>query len=621
MTPITNSLATSKRLTVLFAFLAFLFFTTLPSCQKDDAFTQDLMISKTESSSVIMNPSELSVYLSDLVSKIETLVIDGFLSEGNANSLISKIENAIKSIEKGNFNSFTGQISALINEVEDYIETGTIPTEEGQKIISNAENGIILSEGGLIDPNDNYVYPVVLIGDQLWMAENLRATKYNDGTDIPLVTDNTEWVSLKTGEYCWYKNDYDNYGTIYGSLYNWYAVSTDKLCPIGWHVPRNAEWLKLENYLISNGYNYDGTTTDDKIAKALASFEGWTLSTITGAVGNPDYPEKRNASGFSGLPGGTRFGRDGSFLDNVGVLGIWWSTTQYYTLAGAYSAYIANSNTNFNMTSDGKTHGFYVRCLKDTPEGDYDGDSYSVAQGDCDDNNVTINPGASEICGDGIDQNCDGSDMICPDPIYGAPITDIEGNTYETVIIGSQAWMVDNLKTTRYNDGTEIPLVTDNGAWNILTAPAYCWYNNDEASYNSLYGILYNWYVVDIASNGNKNVCPIGWHIPSQEEWTTLTTYLGGEIMAGGKLKEAGTEHWHSPNLWATNETGFTALPGGLRYINGEFYSLGFSGVWWSNTEGSLSSAFQLSIQSGSPSTSLRTQSKSYGTSVRCLKD
>ena len=120
--------------------------------------------------------------------------------------------------------------------------------------------------------------------------------------------------------------------------------------------------------------------------------------------------------------------------------------------------------------------------------------------------------------------------------------------------------MAENLKTTKYRDGTSIPLVTENTAWLNLTTPGYCWYNNDAAHYKSTYGALYNWYVLNAGSNGWKNVCPTGWHVPTDAEWTTLTTYLGGESIAGGKLKETGTSHWLSPNTVATNETGLHTL-------------------------------------------------------------
>ena len=126
----------------------------------------------------------------------------------------------------------------------------------------------------------------------------------------------------------------------------------------------------------------------------------------------------------------------------------------------------------------------------------------------------------------------------------GVVVQDIDGNNYLTVTIGTQIWMAENLRTTKYNDGTAIPLVTDNTTWANLTTPAYCWYNNDAKTNGSTYGALYNWYSVN-----TKKLCPTGWHVPNDTEWTTLTTYLGGTAVAGGKLKETGTAHWYSPNF------------------------------------------------------------------------
>jgi uncharacterized protein (TIGR02145 family) len=166
-------------------------------------------------------------------------------------------------------------------------------------------------------------------------------------------------------------------------------------------------------------------------------------------------------------------------------------------------------------------------------------------------------------------------------------VSDVDGNSYNVVIIGSQLWMTENLKTTKYSDGTAIPLVTDNTAWNNLTTPGYCWYNNDSASYAQTYGALYNWYTVD-----NCNLCPTGWHVPSDAEWTALTDYLGGESVAGGKLKESGTANWNEPNTGATNETGFTALPGGYRSHLGIFDDIGEGGGWWSASKDGPSKAY-----------------------------
>ena len=162
----------------------------------------------------------------------------------------------------------------------------------------------------------------------------------------------------------------------------------------------------------------------------------------------------------------------------------------------------------------------------------------------------------------------------------GGTVTDIDGNLYYAVIIGSQCWMAENLKTTKYRNGDAIPNVTDNTTWSALITGALCNYNND-ANNMTTYGRLYNWYAV----SDSRNIAPVGWHVPTDVELTTLTDYLGGLSIAGNKLKEPGTTHWASPNTGAVNETGFTALPGGYRVSSGSFSNLGNNGYWWSSTE------------------------------------
>jgi uncharacterized protein (TIGR02145 family) len=206
------------------------------------------------------------------------------------------------------------------------------------------------------------------------------------------------------------------------------------------------------------------------------------------------------------------------------------------------------------------------------------------------------------------------------------PITDIDGNVYNIVAIGNQVWMAENLKTTKYNDGTTIPNVTANAAWTTTYTGAYCDYSNTPSNSN-IYGRLYNWYAVDnnaatrISSNGGKNVCPTGWHVPTDNEWTTLTTYLGGESVAAGKLKETGTTHWASPNAGTTNETGFTALPGGYRYGDGYWVYITGLGYWWSSTEDSDMFAWFRTMDYTGINVIRWHNNEHSGLSVRCLKD
>jgi uncharacterized protein (TIGR02145 family)/uncharacterized repeat protein (TIGR02543 family) len=195
-------------------------------------------------------------------------------------------------------------------------------------------------------------------------------------------------------------------------------------------------------------------------------------------------------------------------------------------------------------------------------------------------------------------------------------VMDIDGNVYTTVKIGTQTWMVENLKTTRFNDSSEIQLVTDSAAWTSLNTAAYCWYNNDLIYKSNNYGALYNWYSVNTGK-----LAPKGWHVPSDTEWNILTTYLGGDNVAGGKMKEEGTIHWASPNTGASNVSGFTALPGGNRNHQG-FISVGSFGSWWLSTENTDVDASRRYILNNSEDVSnFTTNSKFCGNSVRCIKN
>jgi uncharacterized protein (TIGR02145 family) len=196
-------------------------------------------------------------------------------------------------------------------------------------------------------------------------------------------------------------------------------------------------------------------------------------------------------------------------------------------------------------------------------------------------------------------------------------LIDKDGNLYSTVTICKQVWMVENLKTTKFNDGTEIPQVKSNSTWIDLTTPGYFWYYHDQSIYGNTYGALYNWYAVE-----TDKLCPCGWHIPTDDEWTILINYLGGESVAGGKLKETGTTHWLSPNTGATNENGFTSLPGGFRdyYVAG-FNRIGDVGIWWSSTDSTASLALYRSMFYNFSDVERYVNSKKSGISVRCIKD
>ena len=211
--------------------------------------------------------------------------------------------------------------------------------------------------------------------------------------------------------------------------------------------------------------------------------------------------------------------------------------------------------------------------------------------------------------------SCSKKGSSVPDPVPGSPVTDIDGNLYKTVIIGNQVWMAENLKVTRYSNGDLIPEVSDS-SWVSLLTGAFCWYDNDSVTNKKTYGALYNWY----ALNDSRGIAPAGWHIPSDGDWTELTDFLGGDTISAPKLKETGKVHWTNPNAASTNETGFTALPGGSLYNNGPFTYLGNYGYWWTSTEKSDSTAWFRGMYYSTRV--FRNNSwKSNGYSVRCVKN
>lgn len=193
-------------------------------------------------------------------------------------------------------------------------------------------------------------------------------------------------------------------------------------------------------------------------------------------------------------------------------------------------------------------------------------------------------------------------------------ITDADGNEYQTITIGTQVWMAENLKTTSYNDGSSIPNVTDIPTWWNLTTPAYCWYENN-SSFKTPFGGLYNWFAVQTGK-----LCPTGWHVPTKENWETLSNFLGGSLVAGGKLKEAGLTNWDSPNTGATNETGFSAVPGGMHDWD-KFMSMGNLCLYWTSSERDPTTSYTFNLMSTTAWLQGAHQTNQIGYSVRCIKD
>ena len=222
---------------------------------------------------------------------------------------------------------------------------------------------------------------------------------------------------------------------------------------------------------------------------------------------------------------------------------------------------------------------------------------------------------------------CGATNVLNPAKTYGS-MTDQDGNQYKTIVIGTQEWMAENLKASRYRNGDLIPVVTDATVWAGLTTDAACWYNNDSATYNCPYGKLYNWYTVADA----RNLCPTGWHVPSDAEWNRLVKYLDATAdtacinclqssLAGGMMKSAGTQYWLSPNTNATNSSGFSGLPGGTRFNDGSYYNIGGNGHWWSSTQNSTTGAWNRNLPYSNGGVLRNDYNKRLGFSVRCVRD
>jgi uncharacterized protein (TIGR02145 family) len=202
----------------------------------------------------------------------------------------------------------------------------------------------------------------------------------------------------------------------------------------------------------------------------------------------------------------------------------------------------------------------------------------------------------------------------CRNTYQNNTVIDVDGNIYRTVVIGKQVWMAENLRVTRFRNGDQLRMVTDGGTWSHFPTAAYCHYNNDTNKSN-LYGLLYNWHVV----NDSRNIAPEGWHLPTEQELATLITFAGGDTVAAGKLKDTG--HWLSPNAGAGNEYNFSALPGGYRFSDGAFHTLGSNGYWWSLTGSYSMYAWTPRIYLGFADVKRDQRFENYGLAVRCVKD
>jgi uncharacterized protein (TIGR02145 family) len=302
-----------------------------------------------------------------------------------------------------------------------------------------------------------------------------------------------------------------------------------------------------------------------------------------------------NISQTTATSGGTITIDSGAVVESVGVC---WSTSETPT--------IADNKTKEGLTSKGAkgTEAYESNMTGLTANTTYNVRAYATtSKGTGYGSTVSFKTLAEGESG--------GSSVFNPNITYGS-MTDGEGNTYKTVTIGTQTWMAENLKATKYNDGTAIPNVTDNTAWENLTTGAFCTYNNTtNADTIKTYGKLYNWYAVNTGK-----LCTTGWHVPSNAEWVIL----GNNDIFEGALKETGTSHWNSPNT-GTNSGGFTALPAGGREHDGTFRNIGNYGTWWVSNENGATEALLRGLGFGYSNGDTYSSLKESGFSVRCIKD
>jgi uncharacterized protein (TIGR02145 family) len=559
-----------------------------------------------------------------------------------------------KSLNGTGSGSFTSPMTGLTANTSYYVRayaTNNIGTAYGNEVFLKTYTGTVTD----IDGN---VYNTVTMGSQVWLVENLKTTRYRNGDIIGTTTPATLDISGEsTPKYQWAYDGNESNVDTYGRLYTGYALIDNRyVCPIGCHVPSYDDW----EILFRNGDEYGGSGRS--LVKSLAATSDWNTIEIPGTIG---YDlTSNNSTGFTALPAGRR---DNNTFRSIGHSAWWWSLGHILYPEDDNRVRIDYNNDNPETDNGSNFEGLSVRCLLGevqllpvltttavrsitstsvisggnvTSDGGatvlYRGICWSTSPNPTIRNSKTIDGTGTGIFTSsitGLTANTTyyvrayainsggaayGNDLIFK--TYAQTVTDIDGNIYNTVTIGTQLWMAENLKATEFNDGTPIPYITSWSIWIDLMTPAYCWYNNDAGSYKVIYGALYNWYVVDATSNGGKNVCPADWHVPTDVEWTTLTDYLGGENVAGGKLKEAGTTHWLSPNTGANNETGFGAIPSSRRTVNGSFPpTIGEEGYWWScsKEDGTCLGRY---MRYDDSKVHRGTINRSFGVSVRCLR-
>ena len=520
---------------------------------------------------------------------------------------------------------------------------------------------------------DGNTYQTVTIGNQIWMKENLKVSRYRNGD---LVSSQINSAN-QTGAYTIFANLQIN-EVKYGKLYNWYAVVDSRgLCPAGWHVPTDNDWNILGKYLDQAS----DTICIDCISSQIA---GGKMKDVSN-WGSPNSGAS-NSSGFSALPGGLKY--NNGVYDWEGCFGYWWTSTEISSCCALNRRLSCVSSAldryAYGINGD-KGHAFSVRCLKDnsaplqgsinsldcgsaqiagtltsgvpasgvSAQVGYSGGNGGSHSGQTVNSTgvsgltATLSAGSFASGSGSLNYSISGTPSSSGTASFALSIggrsctlsltvntaapntlTDIDGNVYNTVTIGSQVWMKENLKVSKYRNGDNIPTNLNGSQWVSTTNGAYAIYNDDPIN-NSLYGKLYNGYAV-IDSRG---LCPVGWHVPTDREWNILiktidsssdTTCGAGcynSYVAGAALMGV-SALWSSPNSIATNSSGFSGLPGGLRwYDSGSYVGIGQFCRWSSSTQSSPNGLFNRSLDEFQSYVGKGDAINTYGQSVRCLKD
>jgi len=442
-------------------------------------------------------------------------------------------------------------------------------------------------------------YGLVVIDGKCWFKENLAATAYRDGSPLLDVTDEAEWNALdEEGAYCTLGPD-----SVYGLLYNGFAAARD-VCPQYWDVPAASDWDALVNALGG---------------AALAGGAMKVSGTVYWEAPNTDGT---NASGFSALPGGERALSPVDF-NGLQTKAVFWTHPAFAevvnTTADVASVGVLLHTSGYATTQTHSTlRGHSVRCLR--------GDA---VLGCTNINFMEYNPAANVNDGSCVEESlpgCMDAEFIEFDPMANVndgscaqligcddgSTLEYAGYAYDLKTIGNQCWFAENLRTTDYVNGDAIPNIQNGSEWTSASYGAWVEYQNS-ASNGATYGKLYNWYAVDDA----RGLCPSGWHVPTDDEFTVLTDILGGTQYAGEAMKSSPTD---SPAWDGTNTSGFSGLAGGYRNYVGDFHNGGDHGYFWSASAYGTG-AWVRGLYGGSTEVGRGLNSRRYGFSVRCVRD